>query len=184
MHQWFRLSLLWGNIFIFIGIWGRTTAEIQMDLNHLGVLPLTQTSGLVIAPRFRNVVYQMNKVTEGKAITWFQVNAVLFKTAERQACKLENLVSVHLHYTCVVPLWLYLHIWDSSRCKWDSFLSSCFNSSRESFSKDLLLDLFFRQDESACHFKIAGDLLHYLNFLNLKGYFPELRLFPQFTAFF
>lgn len=175
MHQWFRLSLLWGNIFIFIGIWGRTTAEIQMDLKHLGVLPLTQTSGLVIAPRFLNVVYQMNKVTEGKAITQFQVNAVLFQMADRQACKLENLVSVHLHYTCVVPLCLYLHIWDSSWCKWDSFLSSCFNSSRESCSKDLLLDLVFRQGEFACRFILAGDLLQFER--------PFSRLFSWFTVF-
>lgn len=67
----FKLSLLWANIFIFIEIWGRTTAEIQMDLNHPGVLPLTQTSVLVIAPRFLNVTCQMNKVTEGRVITWF-----------------------------------------------------------------------------------------------------------------
>lgn len=151
--------MLWTNIFIFVGIWGRTTAEIQMDLNHHGVLPLTRRSVLVIAPRFLSAMYRMNKVTEQRVITQFQVSAVLFQTVDGQAWKLEDLVSVPLYYTSVFPLGLYLHTQDSSRCKWDSCLSSCFNSSGGNNSKDLLLDLIFRQGESVCHFILAGDLL-------------------------
>lgn len=137
----FRLSLLWANIFIFTGIWGRTTAEIQMDLNHPGALPLTQTSVLVIAPRFLSVMYQMNKVTEERVTTRFQVNAILCQTSSRQPWKLEKLC---LYYTYVTLHWICWHAWGSLWCKWDFFLTLFVIPAGKAAAK-ILLDLIFRQ---------------------------------------